>query len=71
MIKDFNPTENDKLKISGFGADLDEFAELSDHISLSPDELDTIIDLTSLGGGMIVLEGFVEDLEAGDVILIP
>ena len=69
MIKDFDPTENDKLKISGFGTNLDEFSELIANDKVTVVGSDTTIDLTSFGGGTILLEDFV-GLAAEDVMLI-
>lgn len=61
--------DGDQLWISGFGTELDTLGELHQHTS----EIggDTVIDLTDLGGGTIVLEGFTENLQQADVWLIP
>ncbi|MCC7275014.1 MAG: M10 family metallopeptidase C-terminal domain-containing protein [Alphaproteobacteria bacterium] len=65
-IADFDPGKGDRLRISGFGAGLDDFAELKAYVT--DDGTDTTIDLSALGGGTILLASFV-GLQALDVEL--
>ncbi|MGE0724468.1 MAG: hypothetical protein AB7O45_08840 [Alphaproteobacteria bacterium] len=66
-IAGFDPGQGDRLSIAGFGTDLDNFDELAAWIDQNGG--DTVIDLTALGGGTILIQGYV-GLQADDVDLL-
>ncbi|MGE0724469.1 MAG: hypothetical protein AB7O45_08845, partial [Alphaproteobacteria bacterium] len=66
-VADFDAGQGDRIVIAGFGAALDVFDELEAYI----DDIgnDVTIDLTALGGGIILIEGL-NSLQANDVDLL-